>query len=162
MANNNRGGRPSYFAEMRQSKADPNFFNREDPNRIRQNVKRIIRDIANGNILDEDYIYFMNNNLMNACIIETQEQLAANNAIAMALLYYKNNILPRGLQPYWVDQTRENAIVAQEHTKATIRLSVWGCFMDAIQAVTQCGADPKMAFMQICRFRNEINGNILG
>ena len=154
-----RGNRPSYFAEIRQSKTDPNYFNREDPDRIRQNVKRILKDVVNDNILDEDYIYFTNSNVLNACLIEAQEQFAINTVTSNALYYYKNSIMTKNLQPFWVNNPQETMIAANEHTKSTQRCNAWACAQDAFMQI-QYGADPKMALMQLCRFRDDINRNI--
>ena len=65
--------RMSYFGEIRQRYNDPSYFNNvsnrpdiiED---IRKNVKRIIKDAANGNIIEQDFMYFQSVNLVTICM----------------------------------------------------------------------------------------------
>ena len=86
--------RQSYFEEQKRSNA--NFQNRLTVSDIRKNVKRILRDIKYGNILDADYQYFMNEKILTACIEECYEQANNTFVISNALYSYVTEILNNG------------------------------------------------------------------
>lgn len=91
--------RQSYFAEKRGQNNDPNFFNRISIDEIRKNVRRIIRDIKNDLIQDQDWVYFHNANIRQACIEEAYENYTSAMIICNALNYYINEGLNSGFKP---------------------------------------------------------------
>lgn len=150
--------RNSYFAEKRSTNADPNFFNKQDPDTIRSNVRRILKDIVNGNIIDEDYIYFKNNNVLAACLAESYEQATTAFTTANALRYYKNNIVASNLQPYYVNSSQELMIASAEESKCVRKENVWHCAYDLFTQIRNNNAvDPKVVLMQLCIFKDDIN-----
>ena len=58
----------SWFAEERKRNNNPNFYDKMDARDLERNVKRIVRDMRNGNIDEQDYIYFSNLRIISACI----------------------------------------------------------------------------------------------
>lgn len=88
MNNNNQRRNKSYFEQQRIQFNDPNFYKRLTDDELRRQVKRIIRDIRNGNITQQDMIYFQNDRIISACICESYEQSRKANIIAEALKYY--------------------------------------------------------------------------
>ena len=93
--------RLSYFAETRQTQVNPNYFSTADPNTLQRNVKRILKDIANGNIIPEDYVYFKNDNLLTTCMNESYKEMMRNWVLSRALTFYKNDVLQKNMQMYW-------------------------------------------------------------
>lgn len=116
----------SYFAEMRIAKNDPNFFMRMNVDEIRKSVKRIIKDIKFDNIQDQDYSYFINTNVMSACLCESYEQWYSASVILNALNYYINDGLGNGYRPYKsTDITNERAKASAEQLKQNARCYLW-------------------------------------
>ena len=106
--------RLSYFAETRQTQVNPNYFSTADPNTLQRNVKRILKDIANGNIIPEDYVYFKNDNLLTACMNESYKEMMRNWVLSRALTFYKNDVLQKNMQMYFVNTIIEDTIAGVE------------------------------------------------
>ena len=85
--------RLSYFAEKRGQNNDPNFFNRVPLDEIRKNVKRIIKDIKFDMIQDQDFNYFHNPQIIQACIAEAQENYTSCVTICNSLNFYINECM---------------------------------------------------------------------
>ncbi len=92
-------GRQSYFAEKRGQNNDPNFFNRIPIDEIRKNVKRIIRDIKNDMIQEQDWNYFHSSQILQACISEAQENYTSALVTCNSLNFYINEGLNKGIKP---------------------------------------------------------------
>lgn len=102
--------RQSYFAEKREQNNDPNFFSRTPLDEIRRNVKRIVRDVKNGIIQPQDYTYFTNRQIQQACIEEAYYQLVTARTISNALNFYFSEGLNRGYKPFPSTNTIEERI----------------------------------------------------
>lgn len=118
--------RSSYFAEKRGQNNDPNFFNRVPLDEIRKNVKRIIRDIRFDMIQEQDYIYFHNSQILQACIFEAQQNYITSATICNALNFYINECLNRGCKPFPSNSIVEERIRASnEQIIQNIRCKHW-------------------------------------
>lgn len=109
--------RNSFFAEKRLGNNNPNFFNNMTVEEIRKNVKRIIRDIKYDNILEQDYIYFRNDKVISACLLESRYQFIRASVCANALGFYINDCLQYGITPYKttnINVERLNAVNEQK------------------------------------------------
>lgn len=137
----------SFFAEQRSGHNDPNFFSRMSIDEIRKSVKRIVRDIKFGNIVDQDFIYFTNPAVIGACVSESYVQFETAHTITNALNYYIVE-LRRGNAPYgenFNDQFRSaSAEQVKQNYKACIWLYIYNRFLDI-----QNGADPKSTLESI-------------
>ena len=148
--------RLSYFAETRQTQVNPNYFSTADPNTLQRNVKRILKDIANGNIIPEDYVYFKNDNLLTACMNEAYKEMMRNWVISRALTFYKNDVLQKNMQMYFVNTVIEDTIAGVELQQATGRASAWSCAFECFKQISQ-GSDPMMTLAPLAQFVRIIN-----
>ena len=148
--------RLSYFAETRQTQVNPNYFSTADPNTLQRNVKRILKDIANGNIIPEDYVYFKNDNLLTACISESYKEMMRNWVLSRALTFYKNDVLQKNMQMYFVNTIIEDTIAGVELQQATGRASAWNCAFACFKQISQ-GSDPMMTLAPLAQFVRIIN-----
>lgn len=152
MAKNNR--RLSFFEEQRNQYNNPNFIQSIDPKFIANNVKRIIRDINENNIIPEDYIYFRSDKLLDICIKESFENFRSNEVILHALNSYLERVLPMGLANP-VDMMDELRVASNEHTKAAEKADVWRSAYYAFTYIRD-GADPYSILVGLQRFNNNI------
>lgn len=125
--------RQSYFAEMRSIKNDPNFFNRMSIDEIRRSVKRIIRDIKSNNIIDQDYLYFSNKNVISACLHESYVQWYSAGVVVNALNYYINDGLNSGYKPFKntdirVEMTKASNEQIKQNNRCYVWMSIYGLF----------------------------------
>ena len=148
--------RLSYFAETRQTQVNPNYFSTADPNTLQRNVKRILKDIANGNIIPEDYVYFKNDNLLTACMNESYKEMMRNWVLSRALTFYKNDVLQKNMQMYFVNTVIEDTIAGVELQQATGRASAWNCAFACFKQISQ-GSDPMMTLAPLAQFVRIIN-----
>jgi len=129
--------RKSFFEEQRAANLNPNFVNSLDFNYLRQSVKRIVKDIADGNIIPEDYKYLTNYNILNACIQESYENYQINKCLRHALTYYRYIGLTNrvGLEPD-VDVNTDMTTSGLELTKVQNRENTWFIIFNTFQALS--------------------------
>ena len=154
MAYNNKK-KKSFFAEQRESNTNPNFFNNMDSNLIRNNVKRIIRDISDDIIIPEDQIYFTNAKVLNACIQESYENFQSCQTLRHALTAYRTIILPNGMVTPDVDINQDYILTATELSKISAKENVWATAYKIFVDISR-GADPKSNLIFITRFQKQI------
>lgn len=104
---NGKQQRPSFFAEIRMKRNDPNYFNRTSVVELQKNVKRIIMDIKYGNILETDYVYFTSNNLLDACITYCYDNMIKAYLHKMAMMFYSNFYNKPGYSQYTLPESTE-------------------------------------------------------
>lgn len=133
--------RLSYFAERRGQNTDPNFFNRTSIDELRKNVKRIIKDIKFDMILEQDYVYFRNPQILQACITEAQDNYATCLVICNSLNFYINECLNKGIKMLPSSNIMEERIYAsKELTTQTMRVNHWYSILQMFTAISY-GAD---------------------
>lgn len=116
----------SYFAEKRGRENNPNFFVNMRDEELRRDVKRIVRDMRNSNIEEQDYVYFKNDKIISACITESYDQWKSAETIKNALSYYFNVPLTNGALPYPnVNLWEERTIVSNELGRMTNKAALW-------------------------------------
>ena len=140
----------SYFAEQREANSNPNFFNNVDPSVLRNNVRRIIRDVADDLIIDTDYIYFKNERVINACIQESYENWQSCQVIARALNAYRSVVLPQRLVGPYVDVQQDMYLATNELSAYSSREAAW-CMANNIFVDISKGADPKESLVYLTR-----------
>ena len=151
----NNSRKKSFFAEQRESNTNPNFFNNMDPTLIRNNVKRIIRDISDNIIIPEDYIYFTNAKVINACIQESYETFQSCQTLRHALTAYRTIILPNGMVTPDVDVSLDYILTANELVKISAKENVWATAYKIFSDIAN-GADAKSALIYMTRFPKQI------
>ena len=147
---NKSNKRKSFFAEQRDTYMNPNFINNMDLLLVRQNVKRIIKDINDCIITQEDYEYFRSNNVINACIQESYEQYLSNRCIKNALSSYRSIILPQRLVTPEVDINTEYTTSGIEFTKAATKETIWWTAYCTFMAIYN-GANPMDVVVNLMR-----------
>ena len=116
----------SYFAEQRGRNNNPNFYVSMRDEDLRRQVKRIVRDMRNSNIEEQDYVYFKNDKIISACITESYEQWKSAETIRNALTYYFNVPLSNGTLLYPnINLWEERSIVSNELGKVTNKATLW-------------------------------------
>lgn len=134
-------GRQSYFAEKRGQNNDPNFFNRVPLDDIRKNVKRIIKDIRFDMIQEQDYNYFHNPQILQACIAEAQENYTSCMVISNSLNFYINESLNKGVKAFPSSNIMEERIYAsKEQVLQNMRAKHWYTILSMFIAISY-GAD---------------------
>lgn len=151
--NNNR--RKSFFAEQRESNANPNFINNVDQIVLRNAVKRILRDVSDGLIIPEDYIYFKNWNVLSACLNESFEQYRINQTARHAFTAYYNIILPQGQVSPDTDIQGDTYYANVQITQSTAKECFWKLAYMSFQAI-QNGVEPQVALVQIAAYPKNI------
>ena len=141
----------SFFQEQRESNANPNFFNNMDITLLRNNVRRIIRDVAEDNIIDSDYIYFTNKRVLDACIQESYESWQSCQVIRHALTAYRTIILPGNMVTPDVDIKLDYILCANELAKITSKENIWATANRIFTDIAN-GYDPKTALSYLIRF----------
>ena len=142
-------GRQSYFAEKRGQNNDPNFFNRIPLDEIRKNVKRIIRDIRYDMIQDQDYNYFHSQQILQACIVEAQENYTSSVVKCNALNFYINECLNKGIKPFPSNNVIEERMYAsKEQIVENARAKNWYNILQMFIAISY-GADIITTLMPI-------------
>ena len=144
----------SFFAEQRESNTNPNFINNMDSNFIRNNVRRIIRDVADDLILDADYVYFKSDNIINACIQESYENTQINQMYRHALIAYRSIILPNGMITPDINANLDMILSATELQRVTARESIWATANKIFIDISR-GADPKATLIYLTRFSKQ-------
>lgn len=133
--------RLSYFAEKRGQNNDPNFFNRIPLDEIRKNVKRIIKDIRFDMIQEQDYIYFHNPQILQACIAEAQENYVSCMVVCNSLNFYINESLNKGIKTFPSSNIMEERIYAsKEQIIQNMRVKHWYTILNMFIAISY-GAD---------------------
>lgn len=141
--------RLSYFAEKRGQNNDPNFFNRISIDELRKNVKRIIKDIRFDMIQEQDYIYFHNPQILQACIVEAQENYMSCLIICNSLNFYINECLNKGVKPFPSSNIMEERIYAsKEQITQNMRANHWCNILQMFTAISY-GADIISTLMPI-------------
>ena len=142
-------GRQSYFSEKRGQNNDPNFFNRIPLDEIRKNVKRIIKDIRFDMIQEQDYIYFHNPQIIQACIAEAQDNYASCIVICNSLNFYINECLNKGIKPFPSSNILEERVRASnEQIVQNMRAKHWDDILRMFIAISY-GADIVTTLMPI-------------
>lgn len=147
---NNRK-KKSFFAEQREGNSNPNFFNTMDPSFLRSNVRRIIKDAADDLILDTDYAYFQNQNVLQACIAESYDNMQSQCAISRALEFYRTMGIGRGMVVPYIDISHETAVTAVECAKANKKANIWSAAFNMFKAI-EAGYEAKMVLMDLQKF----------
>lgn len=128
--------RLSYFAEKRGQNNDPNFFNNTPVDEIRKNVKRIIRDIRNNLIQDEDWSYFHSSQILQACIAEAQENYTSSVVLCNALNFYINEGINKGIRPFpTTDLVMERMYANKEQITQNARSKNWYTILQMFLAI---------------------------
>lgn len=141
--------RSSYFAEKRGQNNDPNFFNRIPLDEIRKNVRRIIKDIRFDMIQEQDYNYFHNSQILQACISEAQQSYTSCVTICNSLNFYINECLNRGIKSFPSSNIMEERIYASnEQTVHNMRAKHWYTIWQMFLAISY-GADIITTLMPI-------------
>lgn len=141
--------RLSYFAEKRGQNNDPNFFNRIALDEIRKNVKRIIKDIRFDMIQEQDYNYFHNPQILQACISEAQENYESCVVICNSLNFYINECLNKGIKPFPSSNIMVERIRAsKEQNVQNMRAKYWYDILQMFIAISY-GADIVTTLMPI-------------
>ena len=127
----------SYFEQMRIQNNDPAFYNGMRQEEIERQVKRICKDIRNGNILEQDYVYFKNDRIISACLRVSYTESRKYNIIAEALGYYNNTQLMQimTMSNYSPDALEKRGFCTNAYNEASIKASIWNeCYLmfDAI------------------------------
>lgn len=144
----------SFFAEQRESNTNPNFFNTMDMNMIRNNVKRIIRDVSDDIIIPEDYIYFRNDKVIQACIQESFENMQSCQTIRHALESYRTIILPRHMVSPDVDINQDYTLSSVEWSKISVKENIWMTAYKIFCDISN-GADPQTTLIYLTRFNKQ-------
>lgn len=144
----------SFFAEQRESNTNPNFVNNMDYNFIRSNVRRIIKDVYDNLILDADYVYFKNDNVINACMQESFENFQANQMLRHALTSYRAIILPNRMITPDVNADLDMVLAAAELEKVAARENVWATANKIFVDISR-GADPRSCLVYLTRFSKQ-------
>lgn len=156
--------RMSYFGEIRQRYNDPGFFN-NNGNRpdviddIRRNVRRIIKDVANGNIVQEDYMYFQSAILLNICMEVCNENISMLNTETTALTYYINSVLMRNFQPNYVNGQSEHTNAAKLYAEASTKLGIWVAAKNCFEGIMR-GYDAFQSLAPLIQLKPQINSNL--
>ena len=141
--------RLSYFAEKRGQNNDPNFFNRIALDEIRKNVKRIIKDIRFEMIQEQDYNYFHNPQILQACIVEAQENYNSSVILCNSLNFYINECLNRGIKAFPSSNiTIERVLASKEQVLQNMRAKYWYDIWKMFEAISY-GADIITTLMPI-------------
>lgn len=141
--------RQSYFAEKRGGNVDPNFFNRIALDEIRKNVKRIIKDIRFDMIQEQDYNYFYNPQIIQACIAEAQENYTSSVTICNSLNFYINECLNKGIKSFPSSNIMEERMYASnEQIRQNTRSKHWYNILQMFIAISY-GADIVTTLMPI-------------
>ena len=146
----------SFFAEQRQSNANPNFINKIDERMLRSNVKRIVKDIADNFITDEDYMYFKNERVINACIQVSYHNWRLNQTIKNALDTYANVSLPSGYIPPGANIKEEYENLSYLQVDIAGKASVWGSLYRAFNMIKNENADPKYSLYYITTIPKDV------
>lgn len=151
MAKGNRN--ISYFEEQRNINNNPNFFNTTiDQRQIRNNVKRIIKDVAENKILPEDYIYFKNQRVIDSCIVESSDKWESYQTIANAMQAYLLYVIPHGYRiPSSIPIQDEHSMASKLQIEAVKKASIWGTANRIFVNISN-GADPFTALSYMRRF----------
>ena len=155
MAGQFRSKRKSFFAEQRESNSNPNFFNTMDFNLLRNNVKRIVKDASEGNILPEDYVYFGNDNVINACLQESWDNYIENHTLRLALECYRAIGLPSRWVTPDVDINMQYIVSGNALIKATERENIWYAVYNIFVSISQKVVDPQSALIALNRFQKQ-------
>lgn len=139
----------SYFAEERGRNNNPNFFVNMRDEDLRRQVKRIIRDMRNCNIEEQDYVYFKNDKIISACLTESYAQWKSAETIKNALSYYfcvplANGVLPYPTNNLWEERTN----ASNELGKFTNKANLWSIAYRVFLEISN-GADIAMAMSNL-------------
>lgn len=124
--NNNQRKQKSYFEQQRISMNDPNFYKALTDQELRRQVKRIIRDIKNGSIAQQDMIYFKEPRIISACISVSYEESRKAGIITEALKYYNDTELSKyPLSPNNSYANTKRKYCTDLYTEMCIKANVW-------------------------------------
>ena len=125
----------SYFAEERGRNNNPNFFIQKKDEELRKQVKRIIRDIKNDCIEDQDLTYFKNDRIISACLYESYRQWKESETLINSLMHYMNTVLsmnsPRNqFINVWEERTNASNLIQSLNKKVVIWRVAYFVFSD--------------------------------
>ena len=93
--NPNQRRQRSYFEQQRTQANDPNFYRSMTDEDLRRQVRRIVKDIRNCAITQQDMIYFLNDRIRSACVTTSYNEWRKAQAIADGMKYYIDNELSK-------------------------------------------------------------------
>lgn len=131
------GKRMSYFEEER-SKNNANFYERMDDRQLRKLVRRIVKDIYNGLIKEQDYVYFMNDRIMSACLYVASTEAMKHFVIADSLQDYVNN--PSKQDPMC------KATAANTYNESAAKWGTWNICLTMFKAIAYENVPCNIAF----------------
>lgn len=121
--------RQSFFEEQRRKFNDPNFFNRIDLNELEKNVKRIILDVSNTLITEQDFIYFKNDKIISACINKASKECKIAEVTSNALYMYIGSLTSQQFVPMQLnniqDMQSQREVASAQHVKMLAKTSAW-------------------------------------
>lgn len=142
--------RPSFFYEERVRNRRPNFYETMSAMELERNVKRIVKDVATGNIEEVDLQYFKNNKVLTACLKVSAEEAMKEYCIATASSFYATQItsgkLVQNYTVYTADQ--ELSCCINNANQAQIRYRIWSTANFAFRSISY-GADVAQSLMAI-------------
>lgn len=153
MAYPNNGGRRgiSYFAEERTRNNNPRFYEKLEDRDLRRQVKRIAKDIKNGLIEEQDYIYFKNPKILSACISVAREEWLNATVTAEALSMYLNSPIYSSFSLYNYDINQKRISASNELNRLSVKANVWKLYLDVFITIeAQPDFNPKEIFQFIC------------
>lgn len=145
----------SYFAEERLRNNNPNFFMQRREDELRKQVKRIIRDIKNNTIEQQDLNYFKNDRIISACIEESYKNFIESFTMINALTHYINTVLTTNIPTLGlnVPQERVNAsnLITAYNNKLIVYRIAYYAFLDIGR-----GGDIMMALSNIVQLDKKL------
>lgn len=138
--------RPSFFEDKRLH--DPNFIRSRDcMNDVKNNIRTIIKDVYFDQILDQDYIYFTNDNILWSLIQTSYENYKNNELIVNAMNLYLNE-LNMNRSPFSANILEERMRCSNLQIKANRLAIAWSMVHQQLQYI-RMGADPKASLQYI-------------
>lgn len=148
----------SFFAERRAQNNDPNFFDHMSADELRKSVKRIVRDLKFDNIVHNDYVYFTNPKVLEACLSESYNQFKTAQTMMNALIYYINEPLKQGIVPNKsINVVDERITASNELSKQTTRCNVWLTLYQMFNSIYYNKAEVKTTLAPIQNMQFNVN-----
>ena len=138
--NPNQRRQRSYFEQQSTQANDPNFYRSMTDEDLRRQVRRIVKDIRNCTITQQDMIYFLNDRIRSACVTTSYNEWRKAQAIADGMKYYIDNELSK----YKFSPENNNNIIERNNfcvnalTEHTTRSYIWYCCWIMFSNITRC------------------------
>lgn len=142
--------RTSFFRENGQN--NPNFLVNMDLNNLKRNIRRILLDVVNDNIINDDYIYFTNKRLIDIGMDECFKNMKYAQTEYNCAYYYS---LSTQCQYKQISDPYEANNVAKIMTNATTKLKAWETAYQCFYSLS-LGYDPIWVFQCIRGDSNNI------